>query len=175
MEVKWRNSRAEGNNTDVLERKDSMAKCYQQAWERACVTSPLFGQGTTSFFFLMVIGNSLLLLKSLPINIINSIKFLQLWVNTFPRFVAIGFYFLSETLISIASPIIFLFIHNHLTLRKWRYTPLHVPTQSWRGKSAVIRIYWPLTFNGYSNSIKTVKRQRNLGLTLPKRDLNLQR
>ena len=25
----------------------------------------------------------------------------------------------------IASPIIFLFIHNHLTLRKWRYTPLH--------------------------------------------------
>jgi hypothetical protein len=39
-----------------------------------------------------------------------------------------------------------------------------VPTQSWRGKSAVIRIYCPLTFNGYSNSIKAVKRQRNLGL-----------
>ena len=36
---------------------------------------PLFGQGTTSFFFLMVICNSLLLLKSLPINIINCIKF----------------------------------------------------------------------------------------------------
>jgi hypothetical protein len=54
MEVKW------WNNT-----------------ERACVTFPLFvfGQGTT-FFFLMVICNSLnLLLKSLPINIINCIKF----------------------------------------------------------------------------------------------------
>jgi hypothetical protein len=31
---------------------------------------------------------------------------LQLWVGIFPRFVAIGFYFLSETLILIASPII---------------------------------------------------------------------
>ena len=37
---------------NVLERKDSMAECYQQ-----------------------VICNSLLLLKSLPINIINCIKF----------------------------------------------------------------------------------------------------
>ena len=69
-------SRAEGNNTDVLERKDSMAKCYQQAWERACVMFPLFGQGILHhIFFLMVICNSLLLLKSLPINIINCIKF----------------------------------------------------------------------------------------------------
>jgi hypothetical protein len=41
-----------------------------------------------------------------------------------------------------------------------------VPTKSWRGKSAVIRIYYPLTFNGYSNSIKAVKRQRNLGLVI---------
>jgi hypothetical protein len=49
---------------------------------------------------------------------------LLLCVDTFPRFVAIGFYFLSETLIPIASPIIFLFIHNYLTLRKWCYTPL---------------------------------------------------
>ena len=66
-------SRAEGNNTE----SDSMAECYQRASERACVTFPLFvfGQGTT-FFFLMVICNSLnLLLKSLPINMINSIKF----------------------------------------------------------------------------------------------------
>ena len=61
---------------NVLERKDSMAECYQRASERACVTFPLFGQGTTTFFFLMVICNSLnLLLKSLPINIINCIKF----------------------------------------------------------------------------------------------------
>jgi hypothetical protein len=55
--------------------KKSMAECYQRASERACVTSPLFGQGTTSFSFLMVICNSLLLLKSLQINIINCIKF----------------------------------------------------------------------------------------------------
>ena len=65
-------SRAEGNNT---ERKDSMAECYQRASERACVTFPLFEHGTTTYFFLMVICNSLnLLLKSLPINIINCIK-----------------------------------------------------------------------------------------------------
>ena len=38
-------------------------------------------------------------------------------------------------------------------------------TQSWRSKSAVFRMHCPLTFNGYSNSIKAVKRQRNLGLT----------
>jgi hypothetical protein len=36
---------------NVLERKDSMAECYQRVSERACVTSPLFGQGTTSFLF----------------------------------------------------------------------------------------------------------------------------
>ena len=60
---------------NVLERKDSMSECCQWASERACVTSLFFGQGTTSFFFLMVICNSLLLLKSLPINIINCIKF----------------------------------------------------------------------------------------------------
>ena len=63
---------------NVLERKDSMAECYQRASESACVTSPRFGQGTTSYFFLMVICNSLLLLKSIPINIINCIK---LYVN----------------------------------------------------------------------------------------------
>ena len=50
-----------------------------------------------------------------------------------------------------------------------KYNPIatkrgNVPTQSWRGKSAVIRMYCALTFNGYSNSIKAVKRQRNLGL-----------
>jgi hypothetical protein len=54
----------------------------------------------------------------------NSEFSLQLWFSTFPRSVAIWFYFLSETLILIASPIIYLFIHNHLTLRKWCYTPL---------------------------------------------------
>jgi hypothetical protein len=41
-----------------------------------------------------------------------------------------------------------------------------VPTQSWRGKSAVFRIYGALTSNGYRKSIKAVRRQRNLGLPL---------
>ena len=60
---------------NVLERKDSMAECYQRASERACVTfSSLFGQGKIIFFF-MVICNSLLLLKSLPIDVVNCIKF----------------------------------------------------------------------------------------------------
>ena len=54
--------RAEGNN-------------YPRASKRACVTSPLFGQGKTIFCFLIVICNSLLLLKSLPINVNNCIKF----------------------------------------------------------------------------------------------------
>jgi hypothetical protein len=40
------------------------------------------------------------------------------------RSAGIGFYFISETLILIASPIIFFFIHNHLTLRKWWYIRL---------------------------------------------------
>jgi hypothetical protein len=43
--------RAEGNNTDVLERKDSITKCYRRAWERAYVTSPLFGQGILHHIF----------------------------------------------------------------------------------------------------------------------------
>ena len=41
---------------------------------------------------------------------------LRLWVGTFPRFVAVGFWFLSETLVWIASPIIVLFICSHLAL-----------------------------------------------------------
>jgi hypothetical protein len=40
------------------------------------------------------------------------------------RFISSSIYFLSETLTYIASPIIFLFIHNHLTLRKSCYTRL---------------------------------------------------
>jgi hypothetical protein len=47
-----------------LERKDSMAECCQWASERACVTSPFFGQGTTSFFFLMVIVTVIIQLVS---------------------------------------------------------------------------------------------------------------
>jgi hypothetical protein len=40
-----------------------------------------------------------------------------------------------------------------------------VLTQSWRSKSAVFRMYHPLSLNGYSKIINAVKRQRNLGLT----------
>ena len=39
-----------------------------------------------------------------------------------------------------------------------------MPTKSWRGKSAVFRIYGALTSNVYRKSIKDVRRQRNLGL-----------
>ena len=39
-----------------------------------------------------------------------------------------------------------------------------MPTQSWRGKSAVFCIYSALTSNGYRKSIKAVRWQRNLGL-----------
>ena len=50
-----------------------------------------------------------------------------------------------------------------------KYNPIatkrgNVLTQSWRSKSAVFRMYCPLTLNGYSNFINAVKRQRNLGL-----------
>ena len=63
-------------------------------------------------------------------------------VGTFPRFVAIGFYFLSETLIWIASPIIVLFIHNLSTLRKWCYTPL----QRDFPLDPMISSFWTLSF-----------------------------
>jgi hypothetical protein len=43
----------------------------------------------------------------------------------------------------------------------------NVPTESWRGKSAVFRMYSALTSHGYSKSIKAVRRQRNLGLGQP--------
>ena len=45
---------------NVLERKDSMAECYQRALERACVTSLLFGQGTTSYFFFLWLSISVI-------------------------------------------------------------------------------------------------------------------
>jgi hypothetical protein len=38
----------------------------------------------------------------------------------------------------------------------------NVLTQSWRSKSAVFRMYHPLTLNGNSKIINAVKRQRNL-------------
>ena len=70
-------SRAEGNNTECVGKKRFNGRVLPMGFGKSMsrVTSPFFGQGTTSFFFLMVICNSLLLLKSLPINIINCIKF----------------------------------------------------------------------------------------------------
>ena len=51
-------------------------QCYPQASERTCVFSPLLYKVRSYIFVLMVyICNSLLLLKSLPINVINCIKF----------------------------------------------------------------------------------------------------
>ena len=58
---------------NVLERKDSMAVLPTGFGKSMCYVPP-FGQGKI-IFFLMVICNSLLLLKSLPINVINCIKF----------------------------------------------------------------------------------------------------
>jgi ATP-dependent DNA helicase RecQ len=61
---------------NVLERKDSMAVLPTGFGKSICyVLSPHFGQGKIIFVFLVVICNSLLLLKSLPINVINCIQF----------------------------------------------------------------------------------------------------
>jgi ATP-dependent DNA helicase RecQ len=62
---------------NVLDRKDSMAVLPTGLGKSMCYVPPppLFGQGKIIFFLLMVICNSLLLLKSLPINVINCIKF----------------------------------------------------------------------------------------------------
>ena len=57
---------------NVLESKDSMAVLPTGFGKSmCCVLSPIFGQGKIIFVFLMVICNSLLLLKSLPINVIT--------------------------------------------------------------------------------------------------------
>jgi hypothetical protein len=58
----------------VLDKKIQW-QCYPRASERACVKSPFLDKVLHHIFFLMVICNSLLLLKSLPINVINCIKF----------------------------------------------------------------------------------------------------
>jgi hypothetical protein len=52
-------------------------QCYPRDLEKACVFSPPppFWTRQDHIFFLMVICNSLLLLKSLPINVITCIKF----------------------------------------------------------------------------------------------------
>ena len=69
--------RAEGNYTECVGKKRFNGRVLPTGFGKSMCYVPLFvfGQGTT-FFFLMVICNSLnLLLKSLPINIIKCIKF----------------------------------------------------------------------------------------------------
>ena len=71
-------SRAEGNNTECVGKKKIQWQSVTNGLRKEHVLrSPfLFLDKGTTFFFLMVICNSLnLLLKSLPINIINCIKF----------------------------------------------------------------------------------------------------
>ena len=58
---------------NVLERKDSMAVLPTGFGKSMCYVLPFLDKAR-SYFFLMVICNSLLLLKSLPINAINCIK-----------------------------------------------------------------------------------------------------
>jgi hypothetical protein len=59
---------------NVLERRFNGSATHGLRKEHV-LRSPLFGQGKIIYFFLMVICNLLLLLKSLPINVINCFKF----------------------------------------------------------------------------------------------------
>jgi hypothetical protein len=66
--------RADGNNTKCVGKKRFNGSVTH--WlQKEHVLRPPFLDKVRSFFFLMVICNSLLLLKSLPINVINCIKF----------------------------------------------------------------------------------------------------
>ena len=69
-------SRAEGNNTECVGKKRFNGRVLPTGFKKSmCYVPSFWTRYTTSFFFLMVICNSLLLVKSLPINIINCIKF----------------------------------------------------------------------------------------------------
>ena len=70
-------SRAEGNNTECVGKKRFNGRVLPTGFGKSmCYVPPLFFCTRYYIFFLMVICNSLtLLLKSLPINIINCIKF----------------------------------------------------------------------------------------------------
>ena len=60
---------------NVLERKDSMAALPTVLRKEHVLSPPFLDKVRSYFFSLMVICNLLLLLKSLPINVINCIKF----------------------------------------------------------------------------------------------------
>ena len=70
-------SRAEGNNTECVGKKRFNGRVLPTGFGKSMCYVPPFCFWTRYYiFFLMVICNSLnLLLKSLPINIINCIKF----------------------------------------------------------------------------------------------------
>jgi hypothetical protein len=69
-------SRAEGNNKECVGKKRFNGRVLPTGFGKSmCYVPPFLDKVLHHFFFLMVICNSLLLLKSLPINIINCIKF----------------------------------------------------------------------------------------------------
>ena len=69
-------SRAEGNNTECVGKKRFNGRMLPTGFGKSmCYVPPFWTRYYIIFSFLMVICNSLLLLKSLPINIINCIKF----------------------------------------------------------------------------------------------------
>jgi hypothetical protein len=62
--------RAEGNNTKCVGKKRFNGSVTHGLWKEHVLRSPPFLDKVKSYcFFLMVICNSLLLLKSLPINV----------------------------------------------------------------------------------------------------------
>ena len=74
-------SRAEGNNTECVGKKRFNGRVLPTGFGKSMCYVPPFWTRYYNIFFLMVICNSLnLLLKSLPINIINCIKFYMLIV-----------------------------------------------------------------------------------------------
>jgi hypothetical protein len=80
------------NNTECVGKKRFNGRELPTGFGKSMCYVPPFGQGTTTFFVLIVICNSLnLLLKSLPINIIKCIKFYGHWIFSFQH---ILYYFL---------------------------------------------------------------------------------
>jgi hypothetical protein len=67
--------RAEGNNTKCVGKKRFNGSVTHGLRKEHVLRSPFLDKVRSFFFLLMVICNSLLLLKSLPINVINCIKF----------------------------------------------------------------------------------------------------
>ena len=68
-------SRVEGNNTECVGKKRFNGRVLPTGFGKSMCYVPPFWTRYYIIFFPMVICNSLLLLKSLPINIINCIKF----------------------------------------------------------------------------------------------------